>query len=197
MLRHIIFFFCILLLSACSSVQQIRLYQGPPLHTQQEARIFLPESFNIVEFNGHAVQQSSLRFRVGETTLAIPPGQHILVFQYQDIWDVDDENHDTLSTGHIVFKFDAKAGEEFNIQFPHLKTYEQAMTFTQNPNVQLISPSQAIEGSHLKKKKPMVFNQQVTDPVSYPNLKQLKFWWEQATQYEREAFLTWQKDQDK
>lgn len=180
-----------LALAACSTINKVSLYAGPQLPPEQEVRVLLPEHFDAIEFNGYPIPQSSLRFRTGKMPLTLPPGEHTLTLRYHDIWNIDDENHETLTSGHIIFKFTAAPGEVFHLEHSKISGYESAKQFSMSPRVTLKSGQSAFKGSHLKKENPLVFNQSESKPVKYPHLEQLKFWWNQATQYERDEFNLW------
>jgi len=191
MMRSIFFILCAVYISACSTVDHVRLYSGPKLPQTEEVTVQLPEHFDAIEFDGYAIPQTSLKFRTGDMPLVIPPGEHKLIIQYHDIWNLDDENHEAVTSGHIVFRFTAKAGETYRLIHDPIANYETALLFAKNPYVTLQSQTQNFVGSHLTKANPLVFNQTKSEPVRYPNLEQLKFWWQQATQYEKDEFNVW------
>lgn len=187
----------ILFLSACSHVTHMRLYNGPELNPIEEAIILLPEEFEVLELNGQSVSDSRLRFRSGNMDLRLPAGKHIIVFQYKAFWQLDDDNHDTLSSAPITFKVSMDKQEQFTFLLPELKHYEAAEIFTKKPIVSLVSQRQKINGSVGTKDNALVLIETKT-PIAtrYPNLEQLKFWWNRATYYEQSEFINWQKKVD-
>ena len=184
--------FFISLLTACANVTHIRLYNGPTLKATEEAVIVLPEEFELLELNQQPVSDTRLRFRTGNLDLRLPSGEHTFVLQYKAFWEVDDDNHDTLTSAPITFKLNLAPQETIQFQFPALKQYEDAIMFTQNPNLFLVSNRQKVEGSYGVKDNALILTKDELPTVTtYPNLEQLKFWWNRATYYEKTEFLNW------
>lgn len=183
-----------LLLSACASNGTLRLYQGPTLAPQQEAQLTLPLEFDLIELDGQAVSSLGQKFRSDALSIKLAPGPHTLVLRFSNIFELDDENHDTLTSGQLVFKLNMQAGEAFNVNAGNLNSYENALLFVKNPKVDLVSPLQSITASHIKKQDALILSKK-EEPVitTKPNLMQLKFWWQQASQYEQDEFLIWAK----
>ena len=182
------------LLSACASNGTLRLYQGPTLAPQQEAQLTLPLEFDLIELDGQAVSSLGQKFRSDALSIKLAPGPHTLVLRFSNIFELDDENHDTLTSGQLVFKLNMQAGEAFSVNAGNLNNYENALLFVKNPKVDLVSPLQSISASHIKKQDALILSKK-EEPVitTKPNLMQLKFWWQQASQYEQDEFLIWVK----
>lgn len=183
-------------LSACSSTSSVRLYTGPALPLTEEATVILPEAFEILEINGQAVNDMRLKFRTGNLALTIPAGEHTLVFQYKEFWQVDDDSHDTVSSGPITFKTVFSKQETVTFHYPKLSNHNQAEHFSLNPTVYLLTNTGKVAGSHTPKDNALILSTDKNTIVTqYPNLNQLKFWWNRATYYEQSEFLSWQKQQ--
>jgi uncharacterized protein YccT (UPF0319 family) len=184
-----------LILSACSTVSHVKLYNGPTLSPQHESTIILPEELDLLEVNGQEISNTNLSFRTGNMPLTLPSGEHVLVFQYKQIWQIDDENHDVVSSGPITFKANLAKTETMMFEFPVIKTYEDAKRFSINPSLTLVSRRQKIPSSHTQKDNAFIFDEDTqAKATQYPNLDQLKFWWKRATYYEQQEFLIWQTE---
>jgi uncharacterized protein YccT (UPF0319 family) len=191
-IRHAILL--ILLLSGCSTVSQVKLYNGPSLKPQEEATIVLPEAFELLELNGQSISDTRLTFRTGDMFLTLPSGEHTLVFQYKEIWQIDDDNHDTVTSGAITFKANLAKAEVMKLEFPDINNHQDAKKFSYDPRLLLVSKRQVIPSSHTQKDNPFVLDKDnQVKATQYPNLDQLKFWWNRATYYEQQEFLIWQK----
>jgi uncharacterized protein YccT (UPF0319 family) len=185
----------ILILSGCSSVSQIKLYNGPSLTPQEEATIVLPEAFELLELNGQSISNTDLTFRTGDMSLTLPSGEHTLVFQYKEFWQIDDDNHDIVTSGPITFKANFEKKEVMKFELPTLKIHQDAVKFSNNPSFYLVSSRQKIPSSHTAKDNAFILSKEkIHIPTQYGNLDQLKFWWNRATYYEQELFLIWQKE---
>ena len=181
-------------LTACASNGTLRLYQGPTLPPQQEAQLTLPLAFDLIELDAQAVSSLGQKFRSDALIIKLAPGPHTLVLRYSDIFELDDENHDSLSSGQLVFKLNMQAGEAFEVHTPKINSYENALVFVKNPKVSLTSTLQSIDASHIKKQDALVLSKKEAPVITTkPNLMQLKFWWQQASQYEQDEFLLWAK----
>lgn len=195
MQRSIFYLFVsILFISGCAHVSEMRLYNGPVLDQSEEAIILLPEEFEVLELNGQSISDTRLRFRSGDMDLRLPAGEHVIVFQYKAFWQIDDDNHDTLTSAPITFKVNLVKQERISFQLINIKHYEDALEFIKNPTVQLVSTRQNIVGSTGVKDNELVLMDDEQPVVTqYPNLEQLKFWWNRATYYEQTEFLNWQQ----
>jgi len=195
-MTRVLFTLLLFTLQACSSHGPLRLYEGPSIGKDQEVTLILPVDFEIVTLNGEPVSQFEQTFRTQDLVIRLAPGHHTLVLQYSNIWEIDSENHDTLTSGKLTFSDELAAGQTYKIDTPALLNYDQAKAFVANPKVSLVSESQSIKGFHTPKSDPLHFSKDdKTLQVNYPNLRQLKFWWENANQYERNQFKQWLQEQ--
>ncbi len=180
-------------LASCSNHQTVRLYSGPALSHELESTLILPIEFTLLSVDGQEVGTATQTFRNTQLTIQLPAGPHTLIMQYSDIWQIDDENHDKLSTGPLVFELNMAQQETFFIKTPQLTHYEQGLAFIKNPIVRLQSKQQNVVASHIKKEDPLVFKtSHANTNVTLPYLQQLKFWWAKASEYERKQFKKWQ-----
>jgi len=182
----------VFLIQACSTATHVRLYQGPDIGEANEAQLILPLNFELLTLDGETVSQFNQTFRNHDLHIKLAPGFHTLVMRYSDIWQIDAENHDKLTSGQFTFTGTFAAQEIFKIQTPPITTYLQAQNFVASPSINLVSQSKVLPGSHLEKRDPLKFSEDDNiEQVTYPNLKQMKFWWAQASQYERNEFKQW------
>ncbi|MFY0642552.1 MAG: DUF2057 family protein [Bermanella sp.] len=189
---RLFFLFALVIVQGCSTAKQVRLYDGPAIGQDKEVQIVLPLSFELISLNEQPVAQFSQTFRNHDLTVKLPPGQHTLVMRYSDIWQIDADNHETLSTGQMTFTGELNSGELFTIKTPLINTLAQAKQFVKQPEVSLVSAKQTITGSHVAKADPLTFKQDENiEKVAYPHLKQLKFWWQKASEYEKQQFQQW------
>ncbi len=180
-------------LIACSQHNTLKLYSGPPLGSELEATLILPMEFELLSLDGQKVSASAQTFRNADLSIQLAAGPHILVLQYSDIWQLDDENHDALSSGRLVFDINMAPQETFLVKTPPLSQHSQALNFVKDPQVHLKSARQSVLASHIKKDDPLVLKTaQEINQVEFPRLKQLKFWWSQASEFERQQFIKWQ-----
>ncbi len=193
-LKALILFTMLYSLSACTGPQSLRLYSGPSIGLKNEANLILPVEFEILQLDGQTVSGNKQIFRNQPLNIQLTPGFHTLILKYSNTWQLDADNHDTLSTGNLVFEITMQAQESFNIKTPDIHLYEHAQNFIISPKVHLYSQQQSVLGSHIKKENPLILkSEDKSEVVKYPNLKQLKFWWKQASHYEKSKFIIWKE----
>lgn len=186
------FLFFIILIQGCSTAQHVKLYDGPAIGQDQEVQLILPLNFELISLDSQPVARFTQAFRNHDLTIKLTPGEHTLVLRYSDIWQLDADNHETLSTGQITFTDKFISGDILRIQTQPIDTINQAKQFIEAPKVQLVGRNKSITGSHLAKENPLVFKQDENiDKVTYPHLKQLQFWWLKASEYEKRQFKQW------
>ncbi len=194
-LKALLLLIMLYMVTACAGPQNLRLYNGPSIGTENEANLILPIEFEILELDGQTVSANKQVFRNHPLTIQLTPGLHTLILKYSNTWQLDADNHDTLSTGNLVFKVTLQAQESLNIKTPDIHHYKKAKRFIIAPKVYLYSKQQSVLGSHIKKENPLILkNDSTANIVKYANLKQLKFWWRQASRYEKNEFLKWKEN---
>lgn len=178
--------------TACSTIKDVHLYDGPALAPEHSSRIVLPLELEASELDGRVISQGAQRFRNDSVNLFIPPGEHTLVVHYESIWDIDGENHEKVRSQPILFEVTSQAGEVFQFDYETPTSLKQAKSFALSIPISLVSESQRISGYGLKKEDPLTFNQkEAPKKVEFPYLEQLEYWWKQASPYERKQFREW------
>ncbi len=180
-------------LCACSTQKEIRIYDGPLLGEEFESTLILPINFNLFCLDKQDISSFRQSFRNHDLHISIPAGPHTLTLEYDDFWQIDDENHSRLSSGKLIFSINMKAQSVYKLLTPKLETYDQAQNFVSKPMVYLVSDTEKIKASHIPKIKNLTFKTKSEhERPLLPKLQQLKFWWLQASAHEKSLFLTWQ-----
>lgn len=94
-----IFLLIILFIQGCSTAQQVRLYDGPAIGHDQEVQLILPLNFELLSLDGQEVAQFNQTFRNHDLNIKLTAGLHTLVMRYNDLFQIDADNHQTLTTG--------------------------------------------------------------------------------------------------
>lgn len=195
MLRSVFIIFCVVLISACSQQTIMRLYEGPSLGTENEATLMLPLNFKILSLDDAVISDNRQKFRNQAITIQLSPGAHELILQYEDLWEIDSDNHQMIRSGPLVFSLHLQANERLVIEHAPLLNLSQAQAFATSPKVILASEFQRSKASHLKKENPLTFNEaSEVKKIEKPVLKQLQFWWAQASDIEKKSFIQWQSN---
>jgi len=180
------------LLMACSTQQAVRLYEGPALGESLEATLVLPVEFNLLSLDGREVSSFTQGFRNKNINIQLPAGPHTLVIQYEDVWEVDDENHERITSGNLIIEANMEPQKTYELSYPSLTTLEEAQDFSLKPKLSLKNGRQSFSASHIKKDNPLEFNTQSDQgETELPRLEQLKYWWQQASRHEKIQFIKW------
>jgi len=181
----------ILALGGCLQHNTVRLYAGPTLPDADTATIILPVEINLLEHNGEAIKLPSLSFRSQATPLVLPAAQHTFVVEVDRIWNIDNDNHERFTSLPVRFQAKLIAGEQYQLTIPPIASLEQMQTFVTAPKVYLTNKNKKILGEVVRPLE-NYSDEADAEPLSHDAyLEQLKFWWERATQSERESFLQW------
>lgn len=125
-------------LSACKSQPTYQGYSGPAKSAAEEARVFIPREFNLVNVDG----DSYIQPLVGNGTLIkLLPGEHKIVIKYVDFWSINADTDEKVASQPMLLVFNANAGEKYRIKSQELKDVTAAKAFAKNPQVDIISES--------------------------------------------------------
>jgi len=186
--------FCILLLSvfctSCSQNKFIPLYtENKPI--EETALLTIPVEIDLIYHNGLALDdtppyQPFINYR-------LTPGKHVFGFRYQEI-HLDEENTEEVVTSQKAYiHFIAKQGDQYALEYDKpesfiaAKKFEKAFQIKLMENSQLITlsiptPESDITLTHIENK-----NKDEKEDV----LKQLKYWWGNASEDQKQLFTKW------
>lgn len=197
-------------LAACQSNPTYQAYPGPAKSAKEEARVLIPQEFNLLNVNGNSYNQPL----IGHGTIVkLLPGSHKIVIKYLDFWDISSETSERVASQPFLLAFDAKAGENYRIEFRELKDVKAAKAFAKHPEVSLVnaatnSPIAAevryqLEDKGLiasfmdslsatEKKQPAAESDTEENRVKGQTaLEMLKYWWQKADAQQQEDFMKW------
>jgi hypothetical protein len=200
-----------LALAACQSQPTYQGYSGPAKPASEEARVFIPREFNLLNVDGNSYTQPL----VGNGTIVkLLPGNHKIVIKYVDFWSIDADTDERIASQPMLVAFDAKTGEKYRIQAQEIKDVKAAKAFAKNPEVDIISmSSNASVATDIKYQmedkgliaafidsltpdntpKPADTQAATAEPRSKgePALEMLKYWWQKADAQQQEEFMKW------
>lgn len=202
------------LLTGCSGLNH-NLYQG-----SDKARI---QSFDTVLINYIDDENMGVGFIGQKHTYDIKPGQHVLLVEYSDIFDIDADQHEKVVSRPAKITFMAEAGKQYQVQHPPQKRLNNAKAFAKKPEFWIVElPSGERMPSAMELSRPRTFMDGLkfdgkpeyefasdavnpapepaptpaTAPVAAPGqsrLKSLQDTWRNASEQERASFLHWIK----
>jgi len=194
----------------------IHYYKGNPLSEAQLATVILPEEIDLVAVNNRKRALPLVRNETYEIKLL--PGLNELVLEYETIWELDSDSHETVQSEVIIVSQLMKAGDVYSISVPDFKTLEEAKAFAENFEVTMIKQSTGEKVVSKKARYGVVSAVPASRVVSsvkagvtgeaevvvhgvedrahqvegkYSPLQNLRYWWKEASEQERELFEDW------
>lgn len=205
-----------LLLAGCGAKSlHVRGYEGQSRAQGQVALVTVPVQLEVFEVSGVPVTSPSLDR--GQYTLEVPAGRQQLLVQYVESW-TGGSGVELVRSPSLSLIADFRPGGRYRLDYPAPAHRDDALRFSREPVVTLVSAdgSERVSGevrpfAHqgLLGRAPGNFRPSAAPaPVdatpapasreatqvgaaSGDTLNRLKYWWEQATDAERQAFWQW------
>lgn len=170
--------------------------------------IYFPEELIPLQVDDKKIENS---FFSSVDELELEPGTYRLQLKYSDLYDVGADDHSVVKSEPFWVKLTVAQGQDYDVVFKRAATVEAAELFAEAPVVRLQA-----KGKKLSEPMPSVAAASVpapekvivpasaviapdpaqpTAPVSPANAgsvsaaSMLDFWWQQASEQERQAFL--------
>lgn len=187
----------VLLSTGCAQQGTIKLYDGPSLPPELTANLSLPLELEPQQLDGNVIHQGLYRFRTGPMQLSLSKGKHLLIVRYDNIVDINSEEHEHFVSLPMVLEFEVHGGEQGQIALPdNLHQLPDIRAFVANPTVTLVMGNTRINSLQLKNERKLSLSEENSESASNtPQLQQLQFWWQQASEYEQQLFMRWLKEQ--
>lgn len=203
-----------LIVSGCASNRHHKLYEGDPALRAQI------QSFDTVLIKYIDDEDMGMSFIGQKQTYDIKAGQHTLLVEYSDLFQIDSDQHEKIVSRPAKVTFIAEAGKQYQIQHAPQKRLDNARAFAEKPEfwvvelasgdrvaaeVELSRPRSFLQGLKAMNAPEYVFVSDAATPAaaqtvpavgdsttaSQPHLEMLKFSWQNASASERQAFLEW------
>lgn len=123
---------CSLVFTACASGRHHKLYEGDPA---QAAHI---DSFETVLIKYIDNEDMGVGFIGQKHVYDIQAGQHTLLVEYSDIFDVDADNHEKVVSRPVKITFVAEAGKRYQVQHEPQKRLNHAKSFAEKPDFRVV-----------------------------------------------------------
>ena len=200
------------LLAGCAAGRHHTLYEG-----DQKAQI---QSFDTVLINYVDDESMGVSFIGQKHTYDIKAGQHVLLVEYADIFDVSADQHEKIVSRPAKITFIAEAGKQYQIQHPPQQRLNNAKAFAEKPEfwmvelpsgnripalVEMSRPRSFLAGLKFENTpeyefssdavalQPAAVSSQGGEVAAQQHLQMLKYTWQNASEQERAAFLEWIK----
>ncbi|QBY05812.1 DUF2057 domain-containing protein [Thalassotalea sp. HSM 43] len=176
--------------------------------------LVVPDTFSVLRVNG---EEHSTSFFARESKVTLEPGQNVVVLKYSELFDDDmEDHHTTIRSKPFILLFSIAGDEQLTFSYTKPIDSDSAKLFAKDPQVQLIdSQGKAIamvnqslasyEDEVMREtmnrrqqivKKSLQSEQAPVANQSPQSLSMLKYWWQQASQQDKEAFLQYLEEQE-
>jgi len=181
----------------------------------QAAELVIPEPFDVLQVNDAPFGATLQR----EKRLTLAPGRHIIVLEYDQIFDADfGDSHDRIESKPFALVLTVAEESVLTVQDPQLRSGDEARRYANAPTLRVfdqarrelavqVLPVQAVGDAFVTPAAaaptppaavaaaPSTAPATASTPakpasaISNDPLQQLQYWWQQATPEQRAAFL--------
>lgn len=205
----------ILLLSACASDFGVqKLYRGPKVPDSDIAKIHVPGDIDVVRVDEKSIVTL---FSGDPTEIQVLPGEHKIVLRYYQIWEVRNDLTKIISDP-VAKTLTVQAGRSYQVEHDSPKSVTSAESYARNFDftIREIGSLASVQTGSSASKTPQnaaVAGAVTTVVAASPNtsdsagsnppnrseknaavrppLDQLKYWWGQASDADRQNFRRW------
>lgn len=136
----ITFILALLFLSACSNQNHYRFYEGDSLPKSHLVSIVVPEAVDVLSIDGKKMDNRLGNFKRDNITIDLTPGHHKIELRYSQIWDIDADNHEKITSPEVYLEANLDA-DTYHLQYPKLHTINDARKFAQSAQIKLVKSS--------------------------------------------------------
>ncbi len=141
----VVIFGCLLILQGC---MKGKIYTTSK-HGAQTANLIVPNFIEIGSLDGESVENLFSRIIYeGEREVVFPAGTHSVELRYNDMWDIDDNDHEKIISRYITLRFDAKPGDTYKIGIDAPKDRESAWRLASHFNAAIVNARTGKTVSH-------------------------------------------------
>lgn len=180
------------------------------------AELVLPPEFIVMRVNG---EEYSTSIFLSDTKVNLPAGQNVLVLQYAEMFEEDlSDSTITVKSKPFILLFSVGPNEQLSFSFAKPKDQQSASIFAKQPVVSikqrngqalaLINQSLASYNDEVMKqtlaRRQEVVKQSLDaeddgafSKTSPETIGMLKYWWQQASDVEKQEFIDYIKEQNK
>ena len=204
----------LIVLAGCAGVRQIDTGNTPGAAS---AELFVPYQYQVQAIDGTELRSSFYSFDGRDQTLRVAPGEHTLVLRYFDLIEDNDDRTDDYArvlSEPITVSFTARADSRYAVTGERPSTPSAGEAFAANPRLAIenrasgdtVSGEIAVAEPEIEtiRRGNTVFapvgktaaasaDTPQPAPKNAPpqSLQMLKYWWNNASQAERDRFEAW------
>lgn len=197
----------VVLISACSG-KAVKTYEGAALPEGEVALLIAGDNIEVTRVDGKEMKKYLLSEI--DTTYALTPGKHRIVFNYTSVWAVaprgpEDPRSELVESPLQVVEIEVQAGDRLSFEFDEVADVREARAFAERFTANVVdNQGQVIATSDLYREavEPQVAEQTVeqanvaedgstSKTGGLPALEAMKVIWEGASPEDKKAFLKW------
>lgn len=193
---------CFSLLAACTG-KPVKMYAGDTLSDDQVVMLAAGENIEVVSVDGKKVTKYLLSNI--ETSYALSPGKHTVVFNYTSVWakaasNTDESRSTLVESKPYVLTFDAKPGARLRFEFDAVDNVRDAKVLAENFSAQVVDDSgkalamskiyvPKVESAEAKQLTAQGGTAALDNDLA--TIDAMKLLWERASADEKKQFLKW------
>jgi uncharacterized protein YccT (UPF0319 family) len=135
MVIGLLFFTCALFSTQGCSKKKVYTLDEPGAKT---ASLTFPEFIQIRGIDEESVESFFSRMLYeGRNEVVLPAGSHEVEFRYNDIWEIDENDHEKVTSYYILLQFEAQPGGKykFKVDPPEDRQSAQSLAAHFNPPI--------------------------------------------------------------
>lgn len=183
-----------------------------PVYAQGSAVLKSPDYIQVLAIDDNEKDSVSAAFGSGAITKELFPGVHFLKVRYSDLFDIDQDEHETVNSKPVAIEFIARAGYTYQLMLDRPQTLSAAQAFARNAVIHVlevesntkIATSTTLYQYRLAQRQAQQQRQPVLASTPKPvrptgtatmtnsnNLETLKTIWATISAEEKQAFMKW------
>ena len=206
-LKGALLLFMVVLMSACSG-KPVKTYEGARLPEGDVALLLAGDNIEVTKVDGKEMKKYLLSEI--DTTYALTPGKHRIVFNYKSVWAVaprgpEDARSELVESPAQVVEVEVKAGDRLSFEFDEVGDVREARAFAERFTANVVdNQGKIIASSDLYREATeqqlaeqavaqanVASEGGVSKAAGLPALEAMKVIWEGASLEDKKAFLKW------
>ena len=199
--KPVLLFVVAVLVSGCTLNKSIALYDKNRLTVETPSIMKLPVEIDVVYYNGKNARFMTPFQPVIEYLLK--PGPQLIGLRYSDLYTNTDNDNQTIKSNIVFLQFQAKPNKIYTTQFTRPVDLQAAEQYAADFQLKLFEKNALVAESvqqneeltlglsSLFSANPPAFDETDNEQQQESPLQQLKYWWQQASSVDKEAFEHW------
>jgi len=185
----------------------------------QEPVLHIPTELQLIAIDGENIDEAAGFILSPSTSYSLTEGKHRVSLKYYDVWPADDELHEIIQSKPFSMEYNFNSNSVYQVEFNIPRSIEEAQAFAKLPSCEItpfaditqglassndnqleapdadnapgleLSSSEIIDEVNQIEEEMSNAVEVSNSPDSANSLDMLHFWWERASDDERERFF--------